>query len=188
MVHGFTGPKEKDLQAPRCYCSTLPIYRGKNLWEQAIGFSGDLGYHGLMESWVSLFQGDHVHMSNALSVVAGSDSYNMSWLVMLGLMNTLTEVTSTLCAVCIAWQREVGVTVENKTGEDALVDNGSLPSDSEGQMCLVIFFHLIPCRMSNPQSLPVQWFYVIMSPCVSWLTCARSVEWGAIRWIGMCER
>lgn len=95
-----------------------------------------------------------MHMSHALSVVAGSDSSNMSWLVMLGLMNIPTELTSTVCAVCISWQYEVKVMVENKAGKDALVDIGGLPDDPEGQICLVIFFHLIPYRMLNPCSLP----------------------------------
>lgn len=63
---------------------------------------------------------------------------------MLGMKNTLTEMTSAVCAVCVAWRCEVRALVENKTGKAARVDPGSLPNDPEGQICLVMFFHLIP--------------------------------------------
>lgn len=80
-------------------------------------------------------------MSPALSAVAGSYSHNLSWLVMLGLMSTLTEVTSsTACAICIAWWCEARAMVKNKAGkEESLVHVGSLADDLKEQIHLVIF-------------------------------------------------
>lgn len=60
-------------------------------------------------------------------------------LLMLGLKNTLTEMTSAVCAVCVAWRCEVRAMVENKAGKAARVNTGSLPNDLEGQICLVSF-------------------------------------------------
>lgn len=83
---------------------------------------------------------------------------------MLALKNTLTEMTSAVCADCVAWRCEVGAMVENKAGKAARVDTGSLPNDLEGQICLVSFFHLIqhqallhphPCSDFKRSCLPV---------------------------------
>lgn len=64
-------------------------------------------------------------MFPALSVVAGSYSRKLSWLVTLGLMNTLTEVTSAVCMISIAWRCDVRVMVIKQAGKESLVDVGA---------------------------------------------------------------